>query len=52
MWILESWYHIEAIMRCIKYDNTEGLGVECTAATGGFCLINLNKYTHNFPAGM
>lgn len=36
-WILQPWYHIDAIMRCIKYDVAEGLGVKCTATTGRYC---------------
>lgn len=31
VWLLEPWYHIDSIMRCIKYHITEGLGVKCTA---------------------
>lgn len=29
--ILKLWYHIDGVMRCIKFDITEGRGVKCTA---------------------
>lgn len=29
--ILKPWYHIDGIMKCIKYEVTESLGVKCTA---------------------
>lgn len=39
IWILKLWYHIDGIMRCIKYNITEDLGVKCMArhrCTSGF----------------
>ena len=38
MQILEPWYHIDGVMRCIKYDVAEGLDVNSKAATAGILL--------------
>lgn len=45
VWTLEPWYHIDgiSIMRCNKYDVTEGLGVKIiaynTSACGHVCMM-------------
>lgn len=46
VWILEPWYHIDDIMRCIKYDVTEGLGVKFTARH--WCFLSVTHVQHRY----
>lgn len=47
VWTLEPWYQINgiSIMRCNKYDVTEGLGVKITAYNTSACGHTVCQYS-------